>query len=85
VVIDKLNISTELTERDLTTPYVLQMASGEIPPIFKETLVKLALGRLPLMTLIFVSNITDEFIHRLDTLTSSRPVLGPNQPTIQWV
>jgi hypothetical protein len=30
-------------ERDLSTPYILQMASGKILPILKEASVKLAL------------------------------------------
>jgi hypothetical protein len=34
-------IATGLPERDLTTPYVLQMASGEILLILKKALVKL--------------------------------------------
>jgi hypothetical protein len=47
-----------LPERGLTTQYVLQMTSAEILPILKEALVKLILRRRPLMTKVFVANIT---------------------------
>jgi hypothetical protein len=41
VMITRLDITTGLPKRDLTMPYVLQMASEEILPIVKEVLVKL--------------------------------------------
>jgi hypothetical protein len=56
-----------LPVRDLIIQ-VLQMASGEILPILKEALVKVTLGQCPLTTWVFVANITDKFILRLDIL-----------------
>jgi hypothetical protein len=56
------DITTGLPERDLTTSYVLQMASGETLPISKEALITLTLGRRPLTTWVFVAKITDKFI-----------------------
>jgi hypothetical protein len=58
--------TTDITERSLTTPQVLQMAPGETLPILKEALVKLFLSRRPLTTWVFVAGITYEFILVLD-------------------
>jgi hypothetical protein len=55
-------------ERKPSRLYVLQMASGEIIPILKEALVELTLGRGALKILVFVAEITDEFILGLDIL-----------------
>jgi hypothetical protein len=65
VTIVRPDITRGLPERDLSTPFVLQMASREILPIMKGVLVKLTLGQLPLTTWVLVTNITDEFTQGL--------------------
>jgi hypothetical protein len=40
----------------------LQKTSGEILHILKEAFIELTLGWRPLTTLVFVANVTDEFI-----------------------
>lgn len=63
----RLDNTAGLPER--TQPaYVLQMASGETLPVFKEELVKLATGRRLLQTSVFVAEATDESIMGLDDL-----------------
>jgi hypothetical protein len=56
----RLEITAGLT-RDLTMPYVLQMASGENFSTSKEVSVKLT-------TLVFIANIIDELFLGLDVL-----------------
>jgi hypothetical protein len=41
-------------------------ASEEVLPVLKEALVKLTLGQHPLTTWVFIANITDKSILRLD-------------------
>jgi hypothetical protein len=59
---------TGLPERDLLTKCALQTAPGETLPILKEVLVTLTLGRHPLITSVFIANITDEFILGLNVM-----------------
>jgi hypothetical protein len=44
------------------------MASGEIISILKETLVKMTLEQCLLMACMFVANISNEFVLRMDVL-----------------
>jgi hypothetical protein len=62
------DITAGLPEMDPTTPYVLQMTTGQTLPILKKALVKLPLGRRPLTTWVFVTNIAGEFTQGLNAL-----------------
>lgn len=53
-----VTITSGLPERGPTRP----LASGEIIPVLKETLVELALGRRPLRTCVFVVEIAGVLI-----------------------
>jgi hypothetical protein len=56
VTIARPDLTAGLPETDLNTPQVLQMASGEILSILKETLMELTQGWRP-MTWVFVASI----------------------------
>jgi predicted aspartyl protease len=62
------DIVAGLPERDLSWPYVLQTASGEMIPFVKEALVELTIGRRTLRSWVFVADITDDLILGLDIL-----------------
>jgi hypothetical protein len=62
------DIVAGLPERELSRPYVLQMASGETIPVVKEACVELTIGQRTLRSWVFVADITDNFILGLDIL-----------------
>jgi predicted aspartyl protease len=62
------DIVAGLPERELSRPYVLQMASGETIPVVKEARVELTIGRRTLRSWVFVADIKDDFILGLDIL-----------------
>jgi hypothetical protein len=62
------DIVAGLPEMELSRPYVLQTASGETLPVVKEAHVELTIGRRTLRRWVFVADITDDFILRLDIL-----------------
>jgi len=55
-------------ERKPSRTYVLQTASGETIPVLKEAFIELTLGRRALRIWVFVVEVMDEFILRLDVL-----------------
>jgi hypothetical protein len=71
VTIARPDIVAGLSGRDLSWPYVLQMASGETILIVKKARVELALGRRTLRIWVFVADITDDFILGLDILQAN--------------
>jgi hypothetical protein len=62
------DIVAGLPERELSRPYVLQAASGETIPVVKEAHVELTMGLRTVRSWVFVADIKDEFILRLDIL-----------------
>lgn len=73
VTITRPDITERLPEREMTRPYVPQMASMETFAILKEEFVELALGWSSLTTCMLVTKITDEFILGLDVLRDHDP------------
>jgi hypothetical protein len=66
--VDRPDIVAGLPERELSRPYVLQTESGETIPVVTEAFVDLTTGRRTLRSWVFVADITDDFILRLDIL-----------------
>jgi hypothetical protein len=71
------DIVVGLPERKQSRLHSLQKASWETLPVLKEALVELTLGQKPLHIWVFITEITDEFILRLDFLHTMHPrILG---------
>jgi hypothetical protein len=68
VTIARPDIIAGLTERDPSTQYALQTASGETLPTLKEASVKLTRGQCPLTTWKFIANIKEDFILGLNII-----------------
>jgi hypothetical protein len=68
VTIARPDIVTELPERELSRPHVLQTASGGTIPIVQEARVELTLGRRTLRIWVFDAEITDDYILKMDIL-----------------
>jgi hypothetical protein len=68
VVIARPDITVGLPKREMTQPYVLQMASGKTLPILKEALTELTLEQCSLTTWVFLAIIIDKLILGLDVL-----------------
>ncbi|XP_023708055.1 uncharacterized protein LOC111864779 [Cryptotermes secundus] len=64
----RLDIAAGWPERRSNTNFTLQTVSRGSPPILKEVLLTLTLGRRPITMWVFVANITDELILGLDIL-----------------
>jgi hypothetical protein len=62
VLIARPEITARLPDRDLAGPYILQLASGKTLPILKEVLVEFTWRWHPLMSWLFIAEITDEFV-----------------------
>jgi hypothetical protein len=57
-----------LPERELSRPYVLQMASSETIPVVKEAYTELTMGWRTLRSWVLDADIKDDFILGLDIL-----------------
>jgi hypothetical protein len=68
VTVVRPDIATRWPERQTNQRFQLQTVSGEALPVLKEVFLTLTLGRRPLKILVFVANITNEFILGLDVL-----------------
>jgi hypothetical protein len=68
VTVANADITAGLPKRELTLPYILQMASGKTLPILKKVLAELNLGRHLLLTWVFIARIANQFILGLDAL-----------------
>jgi hypothetical protein len=62
------DIADGLPEREPLMECYVRTASGHTLPIMKEVLVKLIMGRRPLIKWVCVANITEEFILGLDVM-----------------
>jgi hypothetical protein len=85
VTIDRPDITAGLPERNLTTPQVLQMMSGENFGIFTEALVQLILPLGPLTTWFIVASITDKFILGLDVVRAHNASVDFGRRVLQVV
>jgi hypothetical protein len=68
VTVARPDIATGWPERQPNQRYMLQTVSGEVLPILKEVSLPLNQGRRPVKILVFITNITNEFILGLDIL-----------------
>jgi hypothetical protein len=68
LMIVRPDITTGFPERELTRPYLLQVASGKTLPILKEAFIELTLEWLPLKTGVFFDNTTNKFPLGMDVL-----------------
>jgi hypothetical protein len=68
VTVARPDIAAGWPERQLNQRFKLKTVSGESLPVLKEVFLTLTLERRPLKILVFVANITNEFILGLDIL-----------------